>query len=285
MLNNSNLYGSEWLEVVFSNRNKNYGAYALRSQSASILLKSLVLVAPVFILFFVGPVVYNRIFPDAIPDKVVNVVIETQDVIHEIKTEEKKVEKKTEELKEEPEKSKPVLEKVKTSKFNDIVVVDKEVSDPPTSAELASSLIGSVEQEGIAAKGNALPVSTGDGAEGSIGGLGSGGNETEIYNTAGVDVYPEFPGGMEAWAKFIRRNLNYPYVAQDNGAQGKVYLSFVVERDGSITDVNVVRGIGYGCDEEAVRVIKKSPKWKAGMQNNKPVRVRYSMPIAYVLGN
>ena len=72
-------------------------------------------------------------------------------------------------------------------------------------------------------------------------------------------------------------------MAQEANVQGKVYLSFVVEKDGSITDVNVLKGIGAGCDEEAIRVIKKSPKWKAGLQNNQTVRVRYTMPISYTL--
>lgn len=74
-------------------------------------------------------------------------------------------------------------------------------------------------------------------------------------------------------------------MAQDEGVSGKVYLSFVVEKDGTITDVKVVKGIGYGCDDEAMRVIKKSPRWKAGMQNNLPVRVRYNMPISYTISN
>ncbi|MNR28422.1 Gram-negative bacterial tonB protein [compost metagenome] len=74
-------------------------------------------------------------------------------------------------------------------------------------------------------------------------------------------------------------------MAQEEGIGGKVFLSFVVEKDGTITDVKVTRGIGYGLDEEAMRVIKKSPRWKAGMQNNLPVRVRYNMPINYTINN
>ena len=104
-----------------------------------------------------------------------------------------------------------------------------------------------------------------------------------MHNAAGVEVYPQFPGGMTAWAKFIQKNLKYPIMAQDANIQGKVYLSFVVEKDGAITDVSVLRGIGAGCDEEAMRVIKKSPKWKAGQQNNQNVRVRYTMPINYTI--
>ena len=113
----------------------------------------------------------------------------------------------------------------------------------------------------------------------------TGGNGEGIYEYAGVQVYPEFPGGMEVWVKFIQRNLRYPAMAQEANIQGKIFLSFVVEKDGTISEVKVLRGIGYGCDDEAVRVIKKSPRWKAGMQHNLPVRVRYQMPISYTLNN
>ncbi len=277
MLNSSNLYGNEWLDVVFSNRNKNYGAYALRLQSSNILLKSLCIAVPLFIFLFIGPIIYGKIFPAPIPDQEVMVVMAIKDPIYELKKEEPK----KEELKKELPKAAPILQKLKTVKFiANIVLVDKEVADPPTREELSNAVIASVAQEGIAGTENVQLPSN---AIGGNGGTGAEGTGNEIYNAAGVESYPEFPGGMAAWAKFIQKNLKYPYAAQESSTQGKVYLTFVVEKDGAITDVNVIKGIGYGCDEEAVRVIKKSPKWKAGMQNNQAVRVRYSMPIGYVL--
>lgn len=277
MLNNSNLYGSEWLDVVFNNRNKKYGAYVIRLQSSNILLKSLLIAAPVFILLFVGPAIYGKIFPAPLPDRAVDVVIAVQDPIHELK---KEASIKAEAKKQLP-KAAPITQKVKTVNFSaNIVVVDKDVIDPPTIEEINNAVIASTSQEGTESKGNAqLSGNTTGGNEGTA----SAGNGNEIYTTTGLESYPEFPGGMEAWSKFIQKNLKYPYAAQDNGTQGKVYLSFVIEKDGSITDVTVIKGIGDGCDEEAVRVIKKSPRWKAGFQNNQPVRVRYSMPIGYVL--
>lgn len=279
MLNSSNLYGNEWLNVVFSNRNKNYGAYVLRLQSARILLKSLAIAAPLFIFLFVGPAIYSKIFPTPVPDRELVVVMAIKDPIHELKKEEPKKEQAKKEL----PKAKPIVEKLKSVNFSsNIVVVDKEVADPPTTVEISNAVIASVTQDGAASKGNAMPATSEVGGNGGTAVEGTG---NEIYNAAGVESYPEFPGGMAAWAKFIQRNLRYPNAAQESEVQGKVYINFVVEKDGSITDVNVVRGIGYGCDEEAVRVIKKSPKWKAGMQNNQAVRVRYSMPIGYVLSN
>lgn len=96
-----------------------------------------------------------------------------------------------------------------------------------------------------------------------------------------VEKVPSFPGGIEGFYKFIVKNLKYPDLARKNNTYGKVIVTFVVERDGSLTDVKVSRGIGDGCDEEAVRVIKSSPKWMPGMQDNKPVRVAYSVPIVF----
>ncbi len=98
-----------------------------------------------------------------------------------------------------------------------------------------------------------------------------------------VESAPEFPGGIEAFYRFLNKNTHYPLQAQKNGTQGKVIVQFVVERDGSLTDLKVVRGLGDGCDEEAIRVVKLSPLWKPGMQNGKPVRVQYNVPITFTL--
>jgi len=98
-----------------------------------------------------------------------------------------------------------------------------------------------------------------------------------------VEEMPEFPGGVEAMMKYVGENVKYPEEAKDKNIAGRVFLSFVVEKDGSIGEVKVLRGIGGGCDEEAVRVIKSMPKWKPGKQEGKPVRVSYMMPINFKL--
>jgi len=100
-----------------------------------------------------------------------------------------------------------------------------------------------------------------------------------------VEQVPEFPGGLDAFARFLSKNVTYPDEARHSGIHGRVIISFVCEKDGSLTDVKVARGIGGGCDEEAVRVIKMSPKWKPGIQNGRPVRVAYNVPINFNLGN
>jgi protein TonB len=94
---------------------------------------------------------------------------------------------------------------------------------------------------------------------------------------------PEFPGGQSALMKYLSENIRYPVIAQENGIEGRVICSFVVERDGSITDVQVVRGVDPSLDREAVRVIQSMPKWKPGKQRGKPVRVRFTLPIVFRL--
>lgn len=94
---------------------------------------------------------------------------------------------------------------------------------------------------------------------------------------------PEFPGGLSNMYTYLSQNIKYPELAKQTGTQGIVYVNFVVETDGSISSVKVLRGIGGGCDEEAVRVVQSMPKWKPGMQFNKLVRVAYNIPVRFTL--
>ena len=97
-----------------------------------------------------------------------------------------------------------------------------------------------------------------------------------IYNTAGIEVKPDFPGGMGEFYKYFARNYKTPNVKRLNG---KVFVTFVIERDGSIVDIKVLREIGYGTGEEAIRVLNKSPKWIPGEQDGKKVRCSFTLPI------
>jgi protein TonB len=105
--------------------------------------------------------------------------------------------------------------------------------------------------------------------------------EVQIFTV--VESMPSFPGGEAARIEYLNNNIKYPQMARESGIQGRVFVTFVVERDGSVTDVKVLRGIGGGCDEEAVRVIQNMPKWEPGKQRGKPVRVQFNMPILFKL--
>ncbi len=108
------------------------------------------------------------------------------------------------------------------------------------------------------------------------------GGDNAVYNTAGIEVKPDFPGGMEKFYKFVDNNFKYPQDAEIanvdlNGK--KVYATFIVEKDGALTDIKILRDAGYGTGNEAIRVLKKCPKWTPGEQNGKKIRVLYSLPI------
>lgn len=105
--------------------------------------------------------------------------------------------------------------------------------------------------------------------------------EQTVYQV--VENDPEFPGGLEALMKYLQQNIKYPQLARENNIQGRVYVTFVVERDGSVTGVRVMRDIGGGCGQEAVRVVKAMPKWTPGKQRGKAVRVQYNLPVNFSL--
>ena len=98
-----------------------------------------------------------------------------------------------------------------------------------------------------------------------------------------VEDMPEFPGGELALRKYIANSIKYPVIAQENGIQGKVYVTFVVGKDGSVQDARIARGVDPSLDKEALRVVNTLPKWKPGKQRGKPVRVSYTVPINFVL--
>ncbi|MBP3762350.1 MAG: energy transducer TonB [Bacteroidales bacterium] len=105
--------------------------------------------------------------------------------------------------------------------------------------------------------------------------------ETQIFTV--VENDPEFPGGMEALYKYLAQNIKYPQLARDNGITGRVYVTFVVERDGSIANPKVLKDIGGGCGAEAIRVVKSMPKWNPGKQRGKAVRVQFNLPVNFNL--
>jgi len=105
--------------------------------------------------------------------------------------------------------------------------------------------------------------------------------EAEVFTI--VEEMPAYPGGDAKLYEYLGKNIKYPQIARESGIQGRVFVNFVVEPDGSVSNVKVMRGIGGGCDEEAVRVIKTMPKWKPGKQRGKAVRVTYTIPVVFKL--
>ncbi|RBQ06905.1 hypothetical protein DRW42_11795 [Pedobacter miscanthi] len=109
--------------------------------------------------------------------------------------------------------------------------------------------------------------------------------DKKIYDFVSIEKQPEFPGGIKKFYKYLGSNIKYPKLAQENNVQGKVFLSFIVEKDGSLTDIQITRGLGSGTDEEAIRVLKESPKWYPGISNGTPVRVKYNINVNFTLND
>ncbi|WP_166664877.1 energy transducer TonB [Pedobacter metabolipauper] len=279
MLNiSSNLYNAEWLKLVFKGRNQSYGAYVLRAEAAGTTMRALFIAAPLFVLLFAGPMIYKFIKPEVILKVEADRVVKVIDIPPVPPVEKPKVEEKIEPA--------PKVENVKTVALpsRPVPVEDAAIVDPPTLKEVENAAIGPVTQAGV--ETNLATVSEGGNGTGVGTGNGTGDGavaDNSIHEITDIQAYPEFEGGPKAWSKFILKNLRYPYMAQEQGIQGKVFISFVVEKDGSVSNVTITRGIGAGCDEEAARVIKKSPKWKPGKQNNQNVRVRFNMPLSFNL--
>lgn len=274
------MYKAEWLNLVFKNRNQSYGAYALRSESAGNTMRALFMGASLFVLLFASPKIYsllNRggVVEDTLPND--ERIVEITDIRPPVAP--KPIQ---EDIK--PPAAAPLKQKVKMIKVPNHFVPKEDAPqvDVPTIKEIEKAVIGPVVQDGLASEYDMATVGgSGNGsALGSATGEGSGTGD-EIYDAIGIEAFPEFEGGMKAWYKYVSKNLRYPEMAMDQAKGGKVFLSFVVERDGSITNVQVLKGVGFGMDEEAARVIKKSPKWNPGKQNGKAVRVRFNMPITF----
>lgn len=100
-----------------------------------------------------------------------------------------------------------------------------------------------------------------------------------------VEEEASYPGGYEALMEFLAKNIQYPDKAKKMGVKGRVFATFIVETDGSISDIKIIRDIGYGCGEEVVRVIKLMPKWKPAKQKGKPVRLQFNLPVTFSLNN
>lgn len=260
------IYKKQWLDIVFEGRNKSYGAYDLRKTNPKMTVKALLLGIVLFALAVSTPLIM-----DLLPDKT------DEDIVLDTKITTIKLPPKQEIPKENLAPPPPPPPKVDQEKFVKPVVAKKEeiVEEPPKIKEIITKKLGA---ETIKGDPDAVltvePVGTGP--KDVIG------DDNKIYNTAGIEVKPDFPGGIEKFYKYISNNYRAP---EEDGLKGRVFVTFVVEKDGSLTDIKVIRDIGYGTGAEAIRVLKRSPKWTPGEQNGKKVRVLYSLPISIQSGN
>jgi len=277
----SNVYSIEWLDVVFANRNQSYGAYELRKNYNSRLSKALVITISFTVAAICLPKVYDYLKKDETVESNYPPVIEDPVLkITDINMAPKKMEA------EKPAGNSKPAPKVNMKKFVNMTVVQESQAnvEPPSQLDLTNVAVGPTDQAGEGAASNVM-VATNPGEGGNGTGLGDGnGTSEEVINVNSIENQPAFPGGMEAFIKYLRKNLRYPSSAVENDVAGRVYVNFIVEKDGKLTDIKVVKGIGFGCDEEAIRVLKRSPDWSPGEQNGRKVRVMYTLPIVFSMG-
>lgn len=271
------LISSDWVDLVFEGRNKAYGAYRLRKSTTKRNILAMVAVVILLVVAFIILTVKN--FVDEQRAKVAMTQVAELTNYDQPK---KKAEVKQKKVEVEPER---VVERVKSSikftapviKKDDEVKPDEELK---TQDELMSTktAIGSFDVKGNDdANGEILK------AKEVIAEPEPPKHEEENKVFDIVEQQPLFPGGPAALMKYLSENTKYPVVAQENGVQGRVTVQFVVEKDGSISDVHVLRGVDPSLDKEAVRVVKSMPRWTPGKQNGITVRVNYRVPVLFRL--
>jgi protein TonB len=261
----------EWLDVIFAGRNKAYGAYELRRNNPKNTTRALIYTVPIFAFAVSLPTIINKIkgFIPKAPEKVkvTEVTLATPPPLDETK-------------KPPPPPPEPPKPKVDQVRFPPPVVKpDNEVreKDPPTVKELEVADPGQKDQKGDPTQEIRIDEPVGNSDVKAV----VEEDPNQIFTS--VEQVPEFPGGVQKFYDYLGKSIHYPAIDRENNTSGRVMVQFVVERDGSLTDVKAVRGPSETLQEEAVRVLKKSPKWKPGIQNGRPVRVQYTVPVIFQL--
>ena len=270
------LISLEWTDLVFEGRNQDYGAYQLRKGTSKRNIWSIIIVALAAALLFLGLTVHRMAEPS-------RTVMNMQAVeVANIKKDKKDVKvEKRDPVKVEPER---IIEKVKSSvKFTAPVIrkdnlVKEEDEIKLDEIEKSTKAIGALTVDGndelggevLRIKEEIAPPEPPKHVE-----------DNKIFEV--VEQNPTFPGGTAALMSWLSKNIKYPVIAAENGVKGRVIVQFVVEKDGSITDVVVVKSVDPSLDKEATRVIKNMPHWIPGRQNGSPVRVRFTVPVTFTL--
>lgn len=264
-----NLFNDAWVDLLFMKRNQAYGAFQLRKDSDRRHMWGLIAAFIFFVLVIGIPILYKSISGSKEKEKNVEVT-----ALSNIEVE-KKVEKPKDIIIEKP--APPLKSSIKFTP--PVIKPDEEVADDEvikTQEELTKTEVnisiadvkGTDEVNGVdIAELNKMTV----------------GEDTVSAPYSVVEQMPEFPGGQVALRKFLSTAVKYPVIAQENAIQGKVFVAFVVDRDGGISNVKISRGVDPSLDKEAIRVVKSMPKWIPGKQNGEAVRVSYTVPINFVL--
>ncbi|MGV3706876.1 MAG: energy transducer TonB [Arcticibacter sp.] len=264
------IFNRQWIDVVFTGRNQAYGAYQLRMDNSRITNRSMLLGGFLFVFVMSSPLIARYIkgaegeIKGSTTELQTDVVLITPPALDESVPPPATV----------VEPPKPRTDQIKFVPPR-VVPASQVVDEVPTVDELRVADPGPETLKGDPGAEISIdqPVGTSTTTQSAI-------VESEkVYDFVNLEQMPDFPGGLSKFYSYVSRNYNYPAAAREQGVSGRVIVSFIVEKDGSLTDVKLVRDMGMGTGEEAVRLLKKSPRWVAGIQNGRPVRVQYTLPI------
>lgn len=274
------LYDPKWVEMVFAGKNKEYGAYQLRKGTSGRNIKSLLILVIAAALvggFLAWKVIEQK---QAEEQQAYMEAMELAKLQQQAKKEEKKKEPVKPKI--EPKKEIPVARE--TQKFTAPVIKKDELVKEENQVKQMDKLdekvaVGTENKEGV--KDRTVEAVRSEIAVAPPPPAPKPEVATKVFDV--VEEMPSFPGGQGALMQYLASNIKYPVVAQENGVQGRVIVSFVVERDGSISDVKVARSVDPSLDREAQRVVKSMPRWSPGKQNGSTVRVKYTVPVVFRL--
>lgn len=277
------LYDPKWIDMVFAEKNKNYGAYKLRTETSGRNIKALVIL--ILAALLVGGFLAYKVQQQK-ADEIRQARMEAMNLA-KMQEQAKKREQKKEVIKPKVEPKKEIPVARKTQQYTAPVIKKDELVKEDNMIKAqdkldASVAVGNQNVEGTTSRTvEAVRNDIAVGAPPPPAPEPKPEPSNKVFEV--VEVMPSFPGGPAALQQYLKSNMCYPVVAQENGVQGRVVVSFVVERDGSITDVNVAKSVDPSLDKEATRVVKSMPKWIPGKQNGSAVRVKYNVPVTFRL--
>ena len=276
------LYDPKWVEMVFAGKNKEYGAYQLRKGTSGRNIKALLIL--VIAAALVGGFLAWKVIEEKQAEEQ-QAYMEAMELA-KLQQQAKKEEKKKEPVKPKVEMKKEIPVARETQKFTAPVIKKDELVKEENQVKQMDKLddkvaVGTENKEGV--KDRTVEAVRNDIAVAAPPPPPAPKPEvaTKVFDV--VEEMPSFPGGNGALMSYLASNIKYPVVAQENGVQGRVIVSFVVERDGSISDVRVARSVDPSLDREAQRVVKSMPRWSPGKQNGSTVRVKYTVPVVFRL--
>ena len=276
------LYDPKWVDMVFAGKNKEYGAYQLRKGTSGRNIKALLIL--VIAAALVGGFLAWKVIEQKQAEEQ-QAYMEAMELA-KLQQQAKKEEKKKEPVKPKVEMKKEIPVARETQKFTAPVIKKDELVKEENQVKQMDNLddkvaVGTENKEGV--KDRTVEAVRNDIAVAAPPPPPAPKPEvaTKVFDV--VEEMPSFPGGQGALMSYLASNIKYPVVAQENGVQGRVIVSFVVERDGSISDVRVARSVDPSLDREAQRVVKSMPRWKPGKQNGSAVRVKYTVPVVFRL--